>query len=45
MFLILVVLMDFRRRFEHIFESLRHICAHKGVTASIAFEDVGGGDL
>jgi len=30
MFLIPVVLVDFHRRFEHVFASLRHICTHKG---------------
>jgi len=49
MFLIPVVLVDFHRRFEHVFASSRHICTHKeGVPASmsyIACEDVGGGDL
>jgi len=29
MFLIPVVLVDFRGRFEHVFASLRHICTHK----------------
>jgi len=44
MFLILVVMVDFFGRFEHVFASLRHICTHKeGVSAS-RFEDVGGGD-
>jgi len=29
MFLIPVVLVDFRGRFEHVFASLLHICTHK----------------
>jgi len=29
MFLIPVVLVDFCRKFEHVFVSLRHICTHK----------------
>jgi len=30
MLLIPVVLVDFRVRFENVFESLHHICTHKG---------------
>jgi len=44
MFLIPVVLVDFRGKFEHVFSSLHHICTHKeGVSASISYiacEDV-----
>jgi len=48
MFLIPVVLVDFRGRFKHDFASLRHICTHEGVLTlvkAIACENVVGGDL
>jgi len=46
-FLTQVILVDFRGRFKHVFDSLRHICTHKEESRLVGYEceDVRGGDL